>query len=152
MIELAPRHRPLRVLCVEEDLVERKLLQACLEAASIETLFANSAAQALWLFRRHPVDMVFIDIDRHASAELSAFMQMRSTPGRGERVPILVVTHNDCGWTEDEYCEAGFEGLFERPVEPSRLFAKIDRILRDNYRPPLLLRSPAAGRNVEHWA
>jgi len=152
MIELAPRHRPLRILCVEEELVERKLLQACLDAASIEALFANSAAQALWLFRRHPVDMVFIDIDRHASAELSAFLQMRATPGRGERVPMLAVTHNDCGWTEDEYCEAGFAGLFERPVEPTRLFAKIDGILRDNYLPPLLLKSRGDGRMVEHRA
>src|ERR1051326_4862689 len=55
MVRLASRHRPLRLLCVEEDALQRKLLQACFEVLKAELLLAPRAAKAVWLFRRHPV-------------------------------------------------------------------------------------------------
>jgi len=139
MITLASRHRPLRILCVEEDALERKLLQACMDAARIEAIFAADAAGAVRYFRDHPVDMVLIDIDRHAPGELGGFRRMRAVPIRGNRVPILAVTDNDCRWSEATYQAAGFAGVFFKPLEPSRLFQTIDDVLlRCTNQPPLL--------------
>jgi two-component system, sensor histidine kinase len=138
MIELAPRPRALRILCVEEDDLERRLLQACLDAVQTEAVFARTGAEAVTYFREHPVDMVFIDIDRHSPGELGGFRRMRATPVRGKRVPILAVTDNDCRWNEKDYRDAGFAGLFLKPIEPSRLFRTIDDILLENRQPPLL--------------
>ena len=144
MIALAPRPRALRILCVEEDDLERKLLQACMDAAHAEAIFARAAADAVAYFREHPVDMVFIDIDRHAAGELGGVRRMRATPVRGKRVPIVAVTDNDCRWGEKDYRDAGFAGLFLKPIEPSRLFQTIDDILYEIHQPPLLApRRPA---------
>jgi len=85
MIELAPRPRALRILCVEENGLERKLLQACLDIVQIEAVFALTGTEAMAYFCRHPVDMVFIDIDRHTARELGCFRRMRAMPGRGSR-------------------------------------------------------------------
>jgi CheY-like chemotaxis protein len=137
MVPLAPRHRSLRVLCVEEDDVQRKLLQACLDVLGAEAVFALHAADALFLFRRHPMDMVFMDIDLHSAEELAAFERMRATPRR-EHVPILAVTDNECDWPEKSYREAGFAGVFLKPIEPMRLFQTMDDILREACQPPLL--------------
>ena len=49
MVPLAHRSRPLRVLAIEEDPVQRKLLQACLEVLQAEMLVAPRAANAVWL-------------------------------------------------------------------------------------------------------
>jgi len=147
MIPLAPRFRPLQILCVEEDPVQRKLLEACLDVIQAEGLFAPRAANALWQFRRYPVDMVFLDLDWHAKDEIHAFEEMRKTPRWGKSVPILAVTDNACGWTERDYRETGFAGLYLKPVAPLRLFAKIDDVLRDYHQPPLLL-SPANGARI----
>ena len=138
MLHISPRYRPLRVLCVEEELLQRKLLEACFDVAGIESVFASHANQALWLFRRFPVDMVFLDFDEHSNEELAAFRVMRDMRPRGRRVPILAVTNNDCRWSEDAYREAGFVGLFEKPIEPSRLFRTMDDVLRETGQPPLL--------------
>ena len=138
MIELAPRPRALRILCVEEDDLERRLLQACLDAIRTEAVFARTAADAVTYFRKHPVDMVFIDIDRHSPGELGGFRRMRATPVRGKTVPIIAVTDNDCRWTESDYRQAGFAGVFLKPIEPSRLFRAIDDILYEYHQPPLL--------------
>jgi CheY-like chemotaxis protein len=138
MIDLAPRPRALRILCVEEDDLERRLLQACMDAIQAEAIFAHNAADAVRYFRDHPVDMVFIDIDRHSPGELGGFRRMRATPGRGKIVPILAVTDNDCRWSEKDYRDAGFTGLFLKPIEPSRLFQTIDDVLYEIHQPPLL--------------
>lgn len=137
MVPLAPRHRSLRVLCIEEDDVQRKLLRACLDVIGAESLFALNAKDALFMFRRHPMDMVFMDIDLHSADELAAFERMRATPRR-EHVPILAVTENECDWPERAYCEAGFAGVFLKPIEPMRLFRTMDDMLRDCAQQPLL--------------
>jgi hypothetical protein len=143
MLHFATRNVPLRVLCVEEDEVQRKLLQACFDVADAQALFADSAARALWLFRRNRVDIVLMDIDLHAADELAAFEEMHATPHR--KPLILAVTDNGCRWSEGDYREAGFDGLFLKPVVPTQLFAEVDRALRDAGRPPLL---ENANRNV----
>jgi CheY-like chemotaxis protein len=138
MMNILPRFRALRVLCVEEDFVQRKLIEVCLDVAQIETFFATNAQQALSLFHRHPFDMIFLDFDRHCEKELAAFRVMRDTPRSDRRTPILAVTNNDCRWTQGSYRQAGFAGLFEKPIEPSRLFRAMDDVLRDYEREPLL--------------
>lgn len=137
MVPLAPRNRSLRILCIEEDDVQRKLLQACLDVVGAEAVFALNAADAVFLFRRHPMDMVFMDIDLHSADELAAFERMRDTPRR-EHVPILAVTENECDWPERAYREAGFAGVFIKPIEPMRLFRTMDEILRGSEQQPLL--------------
>jgi CheY-like chemotaxis protein len=134
---LVPRQRSLRVLCVEEDDVQRKLLQACLDVIGAEGVFAQQATEAVFLFRRHPMDMVFMDIDMHSADELAAFERMRRTPRR-KNVPILAVTENECDWSENAYREAGFSGVFLKPIEPMRLFQAMDDMLRETEQPPLL--------------
>jgi len=138
MIALAHRARTLRILAVEEDPVQRKLLQACLEAVNAEAFIAPRAANALWLFRRHPVDLVLMDVDWHSGEEIAAFEEMRRLPRSGRSVPIVAVTDNDCGWTERQYHDVGFAGLYLKPVEPLRLFGTLDDLLRDSHQPPLL--------------
>jgi CheY-like chemotaxis protein len=149
MLHFVPRSLPLRVLCVEEDAVQRKLLEACLDVVGAEGLFADSAAQGLRLFHRNAVDMVLMDLDMHAADEISAFEEMRAAPRGGP--PILAVTDNECRWTDEDYRDAGFAGLFLKPVEPERLFTEMDRALRDCGRPPLLAHvSGAVGFNYMH--
>jgi CheY-like chemotaxis protein len=137
MVPLAPRNRSLRILCIEEDDVQCRLLQACLDVLGAEAVFASRAEDALFLFRRHPMDMVFMDIDLHSADELAAFERMRATPRR-EHVPILALTDNECAWPESAYREAGFAGVFLKPIEPLRLFHTMDGALRKADQPPLL--------------
>lgn len=146
MLPLAERPRSLRILCVEEDAIQRKLLKACFDGLGAEGIFAALAGEAVAIFRAHPVDMMFMDIDIHAMDELAAFESIRATPMRGHRIPILAVTENECGWADEDYREIGFAGLFPKPIEPSRLFLKMDETLREWNQPPLLLTSP-----IEAW-
>ncbi|MGH6871072.1 MAG: response regulator [Rhizomicrobium sp.] len=134
MMHFASRSDPARILCVEEDVVQRKLLQACLDVAGADALFAAGATQALTLFRRNHLDLVLMDFDLHAAAELAAFEIMRYDG----HVPILAVTDNECRWTEEDYREAGFTGLYVKPIEPSRLIAAMDGAMRLAGRAPLL--------------
>jgi CheY-like chemotaxis protein len=126
---------------VEEDRIQRKLMKACLDVMGAEALFVARALDAVWTFRREPVDLVFLDIDMHVAHGLSAFEAIRATPVRGRTVPILAVTDNDCRWTAEDYRQAGFAGLFLKPIEPTRLGRAIGDALKN--------RHPAALRAVK---
>jgi len=136
MLHFARRADPVRILCVEEDLVQRKLLEACLDVVGAEAVFAGNASQALSLFRRCDIDLVLMDFDLHTAEELAAFEEMCET--QNWRVPILAVTDNECRWSEAAYRDAGFAALYLKPIEPSRLIAALDGALRDAGQPPLL--------------
>jgi CheY-like chemotaxis protein len=151
MLPLACRSRPLRLLCIEEDPMQRKLLAACLEAVKAEALFAPRAGNAIWLFRRHPVDMVLMDLDSHVEEEISAFEEMRKVTRWGRQVPIVAVTANESGWSARAYCEAGFAALCEKPLHPMRLFAILDDVLRGCHQAPLL-ESPVLSQLLPHSA
>jgi two-component system cell cycle response regulator len=137
MVPLAPRHRSLRILCIEEEDIQRKLLQACFDVIRAEAFFALNAADAEFIFRRHPMDVVFMDIDLHSAEELAAFEHMRAAPRRSH-VPIVALTDNECDWPQRAYREVGFAALFLKPIEPIRLFQTIDTVLRDACQTPLL--------------
>jgi CheY-like chemotaxis protein len=127
--------RPLRILCVEEDPIQRKLMEACLEVMGAEALVVPRPMDAVWVFRKQSVDLVFLDIDMHVAHGLSAFEAIRATPVRGSNVPILAVTENECRWTPADYRQAGFAGLFLKPIEPTRLRLAIEDALK-SWNPP----------------
>lgn len=137
MIPLAPRHRSLRILCIEEDEVQKKLLGACLEIIGAESFFAADPEDAEIIFRHHPMDLVLMDIDAHTAEELEVFEHMRALPRR-RAIPILAVTDNNCDWPERAYREAGFAAVYFKPIEPARFFRTVDEILREYALPPLL--------------
>jgi CheY-like chemotaxis protein len=151
MLRFAPRLEVFRALCVEEDPVQRKLLQACFDVVGAESVFAATASQALSLFRRCDVDIVLMDFDLHTAQELAAFEAMQATPQW--RVPILAVTDNECRWSEESYREVGFAGLYVKPIEPSRLIQAMDGVLREVGQPPLLsdhMQMPSPGLAYLH--
>ncbi len=144
--------RVLRILCVEEDPVQRKLMEACLEVMGAEAIIVTRPMDAVWAFRKEPVDMVFLDIDRHIADGLSAFEAIRATPVRGRSVPILAVTENECRWSESDYRQAGFAGLFLKPVAPTRLRLAIQDVLK-SWHPPsraLKIGAPSPRRIFGH--
>lgn len=135
--QLAPRHRPLRVLSVEDHPIQRKLIVACMQVVGAECLLAGDGAEAVTIFRRNPLDLVLLDMNLPHVDGLAAFEQMRSSPGRGQKVPILAVTLNEYGWDAEEYRRRGFAGLFVKPLEPGRLYTAIDAVLVHAGQPPL---------------
>ncbi len=148
---IAPPKPPLRILCVEQDAVQRRLLQACLEVMGAEGRVVARPLDAVWAFRRHPVDIVFLDIDSDITRGLSAFEAIRASPSRGRGVPVFAVTENDCHWRVQDYRDAGFAGLFLKPMEPTRLFAAIDEAMKI-FRPQPALRAIEGGRRAEQRA
>ncbi len=128
--------------------MQRKLLVACLEAAGIEGQVTGTAAETLWLFERRTFDLVSLDIDLHAAEGIAAFEAIAAAQARSRAVPVLAITANECGWSEADYRDAGFAGLFLKPIEPFRLYHAIDVLLRQTGQPPLLVWDEARDAHV----
>jgi len=71
------RTRAMRILCVEEEPLQRKLLGACIELIAGEPLFAASGREAVAIFREHAVDLILLDMNQPAGDGFSALNEIR---------------------------------------------------------------------------
>jgi len=131
------RIRPMRILCVEDEPLQRKLLGACIELIAGEPLFAASGCEAVGLFRKHAVDLILLDMNQPAGDGFTALNQIRHLGLRGQQVPVLAISDNITGLPESAYRKLGFSALYVKPVEPYRLLDRMDASLIAAGQPPL---------------
>ena len=121
--------RPFSVLIVDDARSERLLLrQAILEARrNLRLVEAADAVAARDAFGRHPLDLVFLDIELAGASGLDLLAWLRQAD---PALPGVMVTHHS---TQDVVVKALRQGAFGFIVKPyslSRLkeiFAKLDR-------------------------
>ena len=121
--------RPFSILIVDDARSERMLLrQAIYDARRNLRLFeAADPRSARDIFRRHPLDLVFLDVELIAASGLDLLRELRLAD---PALPIVMVTHHS---TQDVVVKALRQGAFGFIVKPyslSRLkeiFGKLER-------------------------
>lgn len=121
--------RPFSILIVDDARSERMLLrQAIYDARRNLRLFeAADPRSARDTFRRHPLDLVFLDVELIAASGLDLLRELRLAD---PALPIVMVTHHS---TQDVVVKALRQGAFGFIVKPyslSRLkeiFGKLER-------------------------
>ena len=121
--------RPFSILIVDDARSERVLLrQAIYDARRNLRLFeAADLRAARAVFRRHPLDLVFLDVELIAASGLDLLRELRLAD---PTLPIVMVTHHS---TQDVVVKALRQGAFGFIVKPyslSRLkeiFSKLER-------------------------
>ncbi|MEZ5864671.1 MAG: response regulator [Geminicoccaceae bacterium] len=121
--------RPFSILIVDDARSERVLLrQAIYDARRNLRLFeAADLRAARDVFRRHPLDLVFLDVELIAASGLDLLRELRLAD---PTLPIVMVTHHS---TQDVVVKALRQGAFGFIVKPyslSRLkeiFGKLER-------------------------
>ena len=130
-------HKPARlggrVLVVDDNSVNRRVLARQIELAGASTDTAAGGEEALELVRRGPYDLVLADLQM---PEMDGFELARRIRGRENdeqlpRTPILAVTAS--AFEDVERCAhaAGMDGLITKPVGVEQLRAILDAWLKD---------------------
>jgi two-component system cell cycle response regulator DivK len=108
-------HYPKRVLIVEDNKIDMKLMKDILERSEYETLQAADGLEAINLaFARLP-DLILTDIQL---SEISGLEITRRLKGddRSRRIPIVAVTAFAMGWHEREALDSGCDGYISKPI------------------------------------
>ena len=117
-----------RVLVVEDNVVNQKVICHLLENAGCEALIAGDGLQALEMAGREPCDLVLMDVQMPELDGLEATRRLRRT-ARGSRIPVVAMTAHAMAGDRERCLEAGMDGYLAKPVQVAELAAELARWL-----------------------
>ena len=119
MASAPPASRPLRVLVVDDNEINRLILSRAVEAFGASVRTAENGLEALDRIDEEPFNLVFMDIAMPVLDGLEATKRARA---RGHDVPVVAVTAHYTHGDEPELRAAGFNGLIPKPFQIAAVF------------------------------
>jgi len=118
-----------RVLCVDDNRMNRELVVATLADANMELLVAEDGRQAIELLEREPVDVVLLDLVMPVQDGTSTLREMREDP-RWEFLPVIVLTSHRNSAMRQEAIVSGADDFINYPLNRLELLTRIHSLLR----------------------
>jgi putative two-component system response regulator len=127
---MQPRPQPkARLLCVDDNAMNRELVTATLSGANMELLLATNGAEALALLERETVDVVLLDLIAGEGEGMASLRALRAE-GRWEFLPVIVLTSHRNNAIRQEAIVAGADDLINYPLNRLELVTRIHSLLR----------------------
>jgi CheY-like chemotaxis protein len=128
-----PKGRPLNILLSEYNPVNQKLAIRLLEKAGHRVTLAGTGREALAAWENAGIpgfDVLLMDIQMPEMDGLEATAAIRQREKiSGRHVPILAMTAHAMRGDKERYLASGMDGYISKPIQPSGLFAEIERCL-----------------------
>lgn len=122
-----------RVLVVDDNAVNRKILARQLELAGAWTETAEGGEEALEMWRSGRYDLVLADLQMpHMDGfELARRIRHAERTERRDRIPILAVTASAFEEEEQKSRAVGMDGFITKPIAIEQLKATLDTWLKE---------------------
>ena len=123
--------RSVRVLAAEDNLVNQKVLKAIVEPMDVELAMVSDGRAAVEAWRDGEFDVILMDIQMPVMDGIAAAKAIRAVElsERRRRTPILALTANALVHQVEEYLAAGMDGHVAKPIEISKLYEAMSRVL-----------------------
>ncbi|HEV3484013.1 MAG TPA: HD domain-containing phosphohydrolase, partial [Vicinamibacterales bacterium] len=118
-----------RVLCVDDNRLNRELVEATLADEGMEVILAGNGHEALGVLQREPVDVVLLDLVMPVQDGTSTLKAIRSDP-RHEFLPVVVLTSHRNSQMRQEAIVAGADDFINYPLNRLELVTRIYSLLR----------------------
>ena len=126
---MRPRPQPkARLLCVDDNAMNRELVTATLSGANMELLHAVNGVEALVVLEREPVDAVLLDL--LSDGEGMASLRALRADARWEFLPVIALTSHRNNAIRQEAIVAGADDLINYPLNRLELVTRIHSLLR----------------------
>lgn len=122
-------NRPARVLVVDDEDRNRRLMVAMLEAEGHMTMEASDGMRALELARQDPPDLILLDI-MMPSMDGYEVARILKSQASTQAIPIVMATALDDRESRLRGLEAGAEEFVTKPVDRHELRIRVRNLLR----------------------
>jgi two-component system cell cycle response regulator DivK len=113
-----------RILVVEDNEKNMKLLRDVLTATGHEVLEASTGEQALTLARELSPDLVLMDIQLPDTDGVEALARLRSNPLTAA-IPVLAVTAQAMKGDRERFIGEGFDAYLSKPIDLDELLTAV---------------------------
>jgi two-component system cell cycle response regulator len=118
-----------RVLVVDDNAANLKLLEVRLSAEYFEVLTAASGIEALDICERNQCDIVLLDVMMPGMDGFEVARRLKSNPAT-HHIPIIMVTALDQSADRVRGLEAGADDFLTKPVNDIALIARVRALVR----------------------
>ena len=120
----------LRVLVVEDNPVNQKLMKIVLEKRGFLVSLASDGIDAIRIFSEQPFDLIFMDLVMPNMDGLQATVRIRELEKQaGSYIPVIALTAYATEGYLEKCFEAGMDGYITKPVSGQKLFSEIEKVL-----------------------
>jgi signal transduction histidine kinase/CheY-like chemotaxis protein/HPt (histidine-containing phosphotransfer) domain-containing protein len=132
-----------RLLLVEDNLVNQKVVLAILRKKGYRIDVANDGREALEKLEATRYDLVLMDVQMPVLDGLEATRLIRREP-RWDRLPIIAMTAHAMNGDRERCLQSGMTGYISKPVQPAHLIATVERQLAAGDRPLAPVTTPTS--------
>jgi two-component system, cell cycle response regulator len=147
----ASRHRSYRrILVVDDDPMNVKLVDAILKKDGYESLKATNGIEALEQVEEHHPDLILLDVMMPGKDGYQVTRELKGSPATAG-IPIIMITA--LNGTEDKVrgLECGADEFLTKPVNAAELLARVKSMLRlKQYRDQLMTRTQSETSFGDH--
>ncbi|MEO1230584.1 MAG: response regulator [Myxococcota bacterium] len=119
--EMDPNERQLRVLIVEDNAINARVVLRQLEHTSAQATWVEDGHEAVRAVRERTYDLVLMDLQMPVMDGLEATRQIRAS--QGPHPVIVALTANDSPEDRRDCFEVGMDGFVAKPLRPANLTA-----------------------------
>jgi CheY-like chemotaxis protein len=119
---------PARILVIEDNPLNLKLVRDVLQVAGYDVLEARSGEEGLAVAAAQPPDLVLMDLQLPGIDGTETMHRMR-TDGLGPGVPVVAVTAFAMTEDRERAAHAGFDGYLEKPISVRQLATQVAAFL-----------------------
>ena len=123
-------HYPKRILVVEDNKLDMRLLKDILEGSGYETLQAADGLEAIDLAFASLPDLILMDIQLPEISGLEVSRRLKGDD-RSRRIPIVAVTAFAMGWHEREALDSGCDAYISKPISMLGFLRTVESFLSD---------------------
>lgn len=119
----------LRVLVVDDHVVNRRAIELILQPFGVDATLAESGEEALELLGAEVFDAVLMDVYMPGLDGRETTRRLRAGTGPNRAVPVVAVTASATPKDWDECAEAGMDAHVSKPIDPAELFGALAQVL-----------------------
>ncbi len=123
-----PSLRPIEILVVEDQSVNRQLVGLFLEPLGYILTEAQDGLEAVTIAATQPFDLILMDMQMPVMNGLEATAQIRSAEGPNRATPIVALTADAFDDRRDAWIKAGAAAFLTKPINPDLLISTLDRL------------------------
>ncbi len=112
--------RPLRILVVEDNTVNRLVVTKFLEKMGQQVVQAAGGREAISIFESSRVDLILMDIQMPGMDGIEATREIRKYD-RGHSVPIIALTAHAMPGDRESFLARGMDGYLSKPLDKEKL-------------------------------